>query len=203
MSTDYCTSKKIRVTELLDGRLEAFAVRQHLNDETSAKRKCLTDGNNFLWTYVDDEGFVTCLTRYFPNGAPGKILAAISEAFGTDIFSEYQPQFWGFDTQEEWDAWQAAAAKESEDRFYAELVKYVSGEPNDINPGTIGEIKAKIAKTLVYEEPGLVAPDRRSELMQRIESVYDRDHAVRITLSDEDIALAQRLATHEDDLPQA
>jgi hypothetical protein len=121
--------------------------------------KCLTDGqNNFLWVYINDEGFVTCLTRYMPNGSPGRILQAISEAFDTDIFSEYESQFWGFETQEEWDAWEAAAAKESEDRFYANLVKYVDGEPNDINPGTIGEIKAKIAKTLACEDHGLVAP---------------------------------------------
>jgi hypothetical protein len=46
-----------------------------------------------------------------------KILQAICEAFDADIFSEYEPQFWGFDTQEEWDAWQRAIAKEHEDEF--------------------------------------------------------------------------------------
>ena len=56
MSTNYRLSKKIRINELLDGRLESFGVRQ-MNDETSAKQKCLTDGNNFLWVYIDDEGY--------------------------------------------------------------------------------------------------------------------------------------------------
>ena len=143
------------------------------------------------------------MTRYLPNGAPGKILAAVSEAFDTDIFSEYEPQFWGFETQEEWDAWQQAAAKESEDRFYADLLKYVAGEPNGIIPGKIGEIQAKIAKALVSEDPGLVAPGRRAELMEKIRTIYDRDHAVRVTLSDKDLALVSMLASHEDDLPQA
>jgi hypothetical protein len=81
------------MTELLDGGLDGFGVRQQTNDQTSNHQKCLTDGNNFLWVYIDDEGFVTSLTRYFPNGAPGKTLAAIAQAFDTDIFSEYESQF--------------------------------------------------------------------------------------------------------------
>ena len=39
--------------------------------------------------------------------------------------------------------------------------------------------------------------------MSEMEAIYDRDHAVFITLGPEDIALAKMLATHEDDLPQA
>jgi hypothetical protein len=33
------------------------------------------------------------MTRYRPNGARGKILNAIAEAFDIDVFSEYEPQF--------------------------------------------------------------------------------------------------------------
>jgi hypothetical protein len=53
---------------------------------------------------IDDDGFVSGLTRYAPNGDPGKILNALANVFDTDIVSEYEPQYWGFDTQEEWDA---------------------------------------------------------------------------------------------------
>ena len=126
MSTDFSLSKRIQASDLLEGRLERFGVRQKMNDETSEKTFCLTEGhNNFLWVYIDDEGFVSCLTRYMPNGNPDRILEAIADAFDVDIFSEYEPQFWGFDTQEEWDTWEAAAAKEDEDKFHADLVKYV------------------------------------------------------------------------------
>jgi hypothetical protein len=45
------------------------------------------------------------LTRYGGND-PGKILKALANVFDTDIASEYEPQYWGFDTQEEWErAW--------------------------------------------------------------------------------------------------
>ena len=54
----------------------------------------------------------------------------------------------------------------------------------------MGETQALIAGRLVAEEPGLVVPGRRAELMEKISSIYDRDHAVYVTLSDADIALA-------------
>jgi hypothetical protein len=66
----------------------------------------------------------------------------------------------------------------------------VAGEPNGIRPGTIGETQALIAKKLVAEDAALVAPERRAELMEKLRSLYDRDHAVHVTLSEADIALA-------------
>jgi hypothetical protein len=47
------------------------------------------------------------------------------------------------------------------------------------------------------------APGRRAELMEKINSIYGRDHAIHVTLSDQEIAIARMQLTHEDDLPQA
>ena len=106
-------------------------------------------------------------------------------------------------------AYQAWAKKQPE-QFYAEVVKYARGEPADITKGTVGEIKAKIGKRLIDEEPGLADPARRSELKIKVDAIYDRDHAVKITLTEEDLALVEEhvaavrmMATREDDLPQA
>ena len=38
--------------------------------------------------------------------------------------------------------------------------------------------------------------------MDKIETIYDRDHAIHVTLSDEEMALAQTTANHEDNLPK-
>jgi hypothetical protein len=156
VSTDHRTLKKVGAKELFDGRLEEYGVREHINSDTTTNdRRCLTDGNNYLWVSIDDDGFVGTITRYRPGGAPAKILNAIAEAFDTDILSEYEPQFWGFDTQEEWDACTTRMAKEDDDRFYLELVKYLRGESNDIRPGTVGMGWAEIAKELVEKDPSL------------------------------------------------
>ena len=129
-------TKSVPVT-LFDGRLEKFGVREQLTDDTTETSKCLTDGRNWLWVYINDAGFVGGFRRYSPNGAPGKILNAIAQTFDTDIFSEYEPQYWGFDTQEEWYAWQEKLAKGDADDFYAELLKYLRGEPMKFGQGTV------------------------------------------------------------------
>jgi len=202
MSTDFILSRKVSANDLFSGRLATFGVQEHVSSDTSERNRCLTDARNYLWVYLTEDGFVGCLSRYGAN-APGKILAAINEAFETDVFSEYEPQYWGFDTQEEWDAAEKKLADQHRDRFYADLCAYIRGEPNDIRPGTIGEIKAKIAKTLVESQAALLQPENKDRLLSEMEAIYDRDHAVIITLGPEEIALAEMLATHEDDLPKA
>ena len=123
----------------------AFCVREQLNERTTEAAKCLTDGRNCVWLYIDDDGFVSSLSRYGAN-APSKILGAIATIFETKIFSEYEPQFCGFDSEEEWHAAMEQMGKEDDDRFYAELIKYLRGKPSDINPHTVGQRKALIAK---------------------------------------------------------
>jgi hypothetical protein len=115
MSTYYRPLRPIGMADLFDGRLEKFGVREHRNDETDDRHRMLTDGNNYLHVFVHDdcpEAGVT-FKRYFPNGSPIDILWAIQDAFNVEIVSEHQPQYWGFDTQEEWDAaWEAVEAAE-------------------------------------------------------------------------------------------
>jgi hypothetical protein len=202
MSTDYRISKQIQTADFFDRRLEQLGVHEHVAKGTTDRAKCITDGRNFLWVYIDDQGIISSLTRYGGN-VPSKILAAIAEAFKTDIFSEYEPQFWGFDTQEQWDAAMEELSRESEERFYGELIKFVSGKPSNIAEGTIGHIKAQIAKKLVENDPQVLLTEARQAFMNRIEEIYDRDHSVKVSLTDKDMALVRMLATHEDDLGQA
>lgn len=204
MSTDYALLKKVQACDLFDGRLEAFGVREKIvADETTEGKRCLTDGRNYLWVYVNDDGLVSSLTRYFPGGAPGKILNAVAEACDTHIVSEYEPQYWGFDTQAEWDAAEERMSRKAAENFHAELSKYLRGEPNEIRPGTIGMTCAEIAKRLVENDPELLSPENKEKLRSEIDAVYDREHSVRVTLTPEQVAAAVMRMTHEDDLPSA
>jgi hypothetical protein len=132
-----------------------------------------------------------------------KILCAIADAFDTELVSEYAPQFWGFDTQEELDAWQEKMDNESVERSHNEILKYLQGELNDITPGTIGIIQAEIAKKLVEGDPSLLLPENKDKFRAAIEVTYDRDHADFVELSPQNLAAAKMIATHEDDLPRA
>jgi len=93
-------------------------------------------------------------------------LQAIAEVFDTDIFSEHEPQYWGFDTEEEWHLHEERLAQEAETKFHADILKYVRGEPNDLCME-----EANIVKRLVADDPGLVAPGRKKELMEAIKAI--------------------------------
>jgi hypothetical protein len=204
MSTDFRPLTSIRMAELFDGRLERVGVwEHHPKSELAPNQKILTDGSNYLHVYSKEKGLVSSFSRYMPNGNPGYILTAISDEFDVDIVSEYEPQFWGFDTQEEWDAYTEEMSRKHEEEYYIELLKYLRGEPNDIRQGTIGMIEAEIAKTLVEKDPSLLLPRNKDKLRNDVRSIYDREHAVKVTLGPKDLALVRMLSTDEDDLPRA
>jgi hypothetical protein len=142
-----------RGCDLFDGRLEEFGVREHINPrQTTEKKRCLTDGQNYLWVFMDDDGFVSSLTRWATNGDPAEILDAIAVTLDTGIASEHQPQYW--------------ASKHSRNG---------TREPNDIKPGTNGMRKAEIAKKLVEKNPGLLIPENKRQLRKVIVSAEIAD----------------------------
>jgi len=159
MSTDFRPLTSIRMTDLFDGRLEKVGLYEHRSEDTTSNSRCLTDGRNSLWVYCSDQGAVDTFTRYGMN-APQRILKAIGDEFDVDIVSEHDPEFWRYETKEEWDAAWSAIAKKHEQDFYDEVVKFVRGERHDIKPGTIGMLQAEIAKRLIAESPDLLVEDR-------------------------------------------
>ena len=77
MSTDFAPLKIVPFCDLFDSRLEVFGVSETIvPDSTMNTARCLSDGRNYLWVYSDGDGQVSCLTRYAPGGAPGKILGS-------------------------------------------------------------------------------------------------------------------------------
>ena len=127
----------------------------------------------------------------------------MAEEFEIEWVSEHDHRYWGFATEKEWNDYWDEENKKDEDIFYSDLLHYVQDEPNDIRPGTIGMIKAKIAKALVEGEPGLAAPEKRDALLGAIRAIYDWDHALIVRLTEQDLAAAHLMAARTDDLPKA
>ena len=169
MSTDFRLSDKVSVRDLFGGQLEKFGVREHVNPETSEGHRILTDGNNYLHVYMADDGFVACLTRFGWN-VSGNILGAIIETFDIEIFSEYEPKYWGFETQQEWDAaWEEMADQHRNEwcnKFYVDVYAYVRGEPDhQICLGTI-----------VAKDPSLLQPENKDKLLAGIAACLGQLH---------------------------
>jgi hypothetical protein len=62
------------------------------------------------------------------------------------------------------------------------MVKDVPGKPHDMDPGTNMMLMAKIAKTLVREDPSLLRPKNKDKLLAEIEAIYRPDHCKWIDL---------------------
>ena len=123
MSTDLMFEKDIRIEELFDGRLECFGVYEEVVEgESTPDFRLLKEGSNGLRIYGDE--VVGLISKCGINN-PAKIIDAISETFGTYVVSEYEPQFWGFETQEEWDRAQNEMHKEDQAELYIEIMKYL------------------------------------------------------------------------------
>src|SRR5829696_1929375 len=107
MSTHYCPLTAITASDLFDGRLSVYGI---VTKQTEDGGRCLFDSLNTVHVFIDaSTNHVTSLSRYAGNNAV-YIISAIMEAFSVRIVSEYEPEYWGFDTQAEWDAWQADMA---------------------------------------------------------------------------------------------
>jgi hypothetical protein len=174
MSVDFVPMRKIKFAALFDGQLEKFGVKELVTPRTTSYWKCLSDDRgNCLWIDEGEDGSVGGMKCYAPNGNPSKILCLIQETFNTKIVSEFDPEYWGFDTEAEWETG-LREFKFEEDRFFVDLLKFIANEPNGIRAGTYDETTAKIAKRLVEVDPTLVLPAKRQELKERIKEVRDR-----------------------------
>lgn len=187
MSTDYCLQRRVKLSDLLEG-LQVRGVHEHPSDDTSQTSKCLTDGhNNYLWVHCDKDGWVTYLTRFAPNGNPTKILRTIVDTFDMEIYTEHEPEFWGFETQEDWDAAMDNIAEENENKFYDDLKKFLAGEDSNIQQGTVGWGWAEIAANLVRNDPSLLEPEQKMKLMQMIYETDRRENAVMIQVHEDEL----------------
>ena len=161
--TDFVLSKKLTARDLFGERLKKFGIREEIAPDNDGEwSRCLTDGSQFLVVFLTEDGFVDFLSA-FGAEAPRKILHAICEAFGTEIFSEHEPQFR--------DLWDAAIEERSRNEFHGDMCAYVRGEPNCIEPGTIGLIKAQFAKKLVDADPTLLRPENKERLLREVDAV--------------------------------
>ncbi len=105
MTVDFKPKDKIIIEELFDGRLEQFGIREKIvKGYTSTNFRYLTDwSKTYIRVYGDE--LVDSFTWHIPNppkGRPRMVLAVIEKVFDTNIYSNIEPQFWGFETVDEW-----------------------------------------------------------------------------------------------------
>jgi hypothetical protein len=201
MSTDYRPLNDIPYDNLFDGRLEKHDVREELRSDTTIERRYLSGRDGILIAFREGNGGSSFSHPSF-GPMPWTVFDALAAEFKAELVSEHDHRYWGFDTADEWGAFNDKLAKEGEDKFYNNVLRYVRGEPNDLLPGTIGMIKANIAKTLIEGDRSLAEPGNRDALLQGVERVYLEKHAVSVRLTDDDLAAVEMLMARTEKLPK-
>jgi hypothetical protein len=120
-----------------------YGIRKVIVEDATERFGFLQGPDGFLEAFREEDGTCSFTRR---GVVPWTIFDAIAEEFEIEWVSEHDYRFWGFATEKEWDDWNNQLAKESEDKFYNDLVRYLRDEPNDLRQGTIGMIKAEVAK---------------------------------------------------------
>jgi hypothetical protein len=156
MGSEYRAGKDILASELFDGRLQKFGVREH--GQARKNHRCLTDGENCLGVRINDAGYAVGFEREWNGnwGNPGKILSTVSDAFETKTFSYQEPEYHGFDSEEEKAAWR------SKQRDLEEWLAIRKAEGLKIDPDT-AEVDWEYGQTL---DPYGVYPDLPEEFQQ-------------------------------------
>jgi hypothetical protein len=181
MSTVCRFAADVLIADLFDGRLEHRGITEYKLAETDGRARVLTDGKNYLWVFAQEDGRVVCLTRYGLNWVE-EIVESIEQELGIRIYTEYEPQFWGFENQADWDAWHEKTAREHDDWFYGQILRFIAGEPHELVEGTMAMAQAVIARTLVSEDASLGARENREKLLAAVEE--DRRNPQRIVRLD-------------------
>ncbi len=173
MSTDFRLVKEVSFKEVFDGRLEPFGIREeYIIGSTSRNSRALTDGRDHLWVYGKET--VQILTRYGRN-CPNYILEVIAKIFNTNLWSEHDPQFWGFETQKEMDAHEMAAVAHTRKLRYEKLLTIAKDRNADPTERESTIAQAAIAKELMEESPHLADPGRMDEFLMEVDNRYKKE----------------------------
>ncbi len=53
MSTDYCIEATVLMSDLFDGRLSKYGIREQITEASSSTKRCLTEKDNYIWVHGD------------------------------------------------------------------------------------------------------------------------------------------------------
>jgi hypothetical protein len=186
MSTDTLPIPDILFEQLFDGRMEKHGIREKMMADSSAEKRYLEGRDGILQVYRNDHG-ASIFVRGSFTPIPWAVFDALIEEFKVELVGEDDHRFWGFATEEECSAYFENQRKEREDEFYSGLISYLRNEPTSFaagGPGWSDYIQGTIAKELTVSDPGLMAPERRSELLAKIDAIYRNRHCALVRDSD-------------------
>jgi hypothetical protein len=138
---------KVSGRDMFGKQLKKYGIREARTRDNDERKRVLTDGRHRLVVCMSEEGVVEALIVY-GTYQPVEILDAICETFGTEIYTEHDPQYYGCDTQEEWEAAMPDIAGQMR-----------MAEPNETEPSRLVQILKNNAEAVLVAAAKLRAED--------------------------------------------
>jgi hypothetical protein len=121
MPTNFRPTKSIPFDFLFDGRLDKYGVREDIRSKTSASVRYLQGKDGFLRAHAVDNGADSMVEMPSFLPVPISVFNALSDEFGT-FQTGYDPRYWGFETEEAWEAAQVLS-KYNINAFYNDVLR--------------------------------------------------------------------------------
>ena len=169
MQVDYRFDIYAPIDEVFDGRLAKYGINEIVKDGRSSEtERCLTDGFDSVWVYGHVSPSPGCSIDYRFDDAPG-IYVRLQQLFQTEVLSDNEPQYWGFDSHEDWDNHLAKQAERERNRLYDDLVNFLTLRAHPFQKDTVGMGKALVAHELVVNDPTYLDVRRKSEFLNHVD----------------------------------
>lgn len=163
----------LQVQDLFDGRLKHFGIIEILNHPPMGhSRRILSDGQTFISVQSESSGEIDSLTLerpfVFSSGIALTRTIAKYMACTFALYTANQPQYWGFETKQEWDAERKRMERARTAKFYADVLQYVAGDGEAFQGGTVEHAKGEVARELISKQPSLIRPEKRRQLLRAL-----------------------------------
>jgi len=102
MSTNYRFDKELNKNELLKS-LKKIGVVEHKTEQSSDNSFCISDGENYMWCYNNEDGVIYGYCRYGGNYDAEEFLAHVANDLQIEYLSEHDDGFWEDEDEDEYE----------------------------------------------------------------------------------------------------
>ncbi|NRP27351.1 hypothetical protein XMD420_000954 [Marinobacterium sp. xm-d-420] len=170
MSTSYCAVIKLPIEQVFDKRLWRHGIIEFFEEEITTLDRCLTNGIDYIWIHLNKINETSCAFQV--DRIPTDFELQLIELLEANVYSEHEPQFWGFETMEEWHSAMEEEARIEREEFYANLVAFLKFKTHKFKKGTVAMDKVLIAHDLVIEDPTFLVAERKDQFLETIDKIY-------------------------------
>ena len=78
----------LNLVDMSDGK-----IREEITEQSRSDNRCFTDGKNYVWLSIDDDGNVYTFARYGQNDE-SFMIDLVETKLGYKLYNEHEDEYW-------------------------------------------------------------------------------------------------------------